>query len=238
MFCLIGTFKIINVTTSFLNTHLKISRINEYFCLAASPVHVRRCLSSSNERSKSRSHIKMFTLTVCSKSRILAMMSSQIHVQNSNNGELCFCLPVSVNLNLKIGRTRSHVWRRLLPLNIQPKRRSFLRMSSSKASISEIPPLFCPRIYIQNIPASTRCSGPPASVHPGIQNRKSTGGCLASPLLSSSNTQFCQNRSSDLLCCWPPISKLKMSYSTLMFGVFFLSAQNLRMFGIYTAQNQ
>jgi hypothetical protein len=36
MFCLIGTFKIINVTTSFLNTHLKISRINEYFCLAVS----------------------------------------------------------------------------------------------------------------------------------------------------------------------------------------------------------
>ena len=126
-----GTFKIINITNIFLNTHSNKTQAFSCFCLTVSvnlsvknlplPSHVRRRLFSLNERSKSRVHIKMLTLTACSKSGTQTIMSFQIHVQNFDSGVTCFCLPVSVNLNLKSLSTRSYVWPRLFPLNTQPK---------------------------------------------------------------------------------------------------------------------
>ena len=144
----------------------------------------------------------MLTFTACSKYRTQTIMSFQIYGQKCNGSAICFCLSVSVNLNLKSLSTRSYVWRRFFPLNIQPKLRQRRPMSGSKSSKSSISPLLSSRIY-SNHTGESPCSGPPVSVHPGLQNENNGETCLALSLLSGSNSQFCQNRSKVLSCCSP-----------------------------------
>ena len=75
-------------------------------------------------------------------------------------------------------------------------------MSGSKSSKSSISLLLSSRIY-SNHTGESPCSGPPVSVHPGLQNENNGETCLALSLLSGSNSQFCQNRSKVLSCCSP-----------------------------------
>ena len=148
----------------------------------------------------------MLTSTACSKYRTQTIMSFQIQGQKCNSSATCFCLPVSVNLNQKFEHEIL-----CLASTLSSEYTTKIATTPKNVWLKTVKFLYVAVIIFSNIySGKSPCSGPPASVHPGIQNTKTGSICLASSLLSVSNSQFCQNRSKVLHVAGRPISKFKM----------------------------